>query len=74
MEAPLVELDVRGLEPPLPMVKILEALAALPTGATLAVHADGHSALSYSQLEQRGFTYSDAKLPDGTHLTLIRRH
>ena len=31
----IVEVDARGLEPPQPLIKILEALAALPPGARL---------------------------------------
>lgn len=35
-----MELDHRGLEPPLPVVRTLDALAALPPSATLIVHND----------------------------------
>src|SRR5262245_51601727 len=36
----IVELDARGLEPPQPMVTILEALTMLPAGAELHARTD----------------------------------
>ena len=50
-----VELDARGLEPPQPMVKILEAVAGLPAGAMLLAHTDRRPMHLYAQLEDRGF-------------------
>ena len=73
METQIIELDARGLEPPQPMMKILEALAALPEGATLAAHTDRQPLLLYPMLEQRGFTYETNSQTDGSHLTQIRR-
>lgn len=74
METELIELDARGLEPPQPMMKILEAVAALPAGATLAARTDRQPLLLYPLLEQRGFTYETIAQPDGSHLTHIRHH
>jgi uncharacterized protein (DUF2249 family) len=73
MMAPVIELDVRGLEPPQPLMKILEAVATLPAGATLRAHTRWRPALLYAQLEQRGFTGESEEQPDGSYLTLIRR-
>lgn len=73
METHTVNLDARGLEPPRPMMKILEAVAVLPENATLAAHTDRQPLLLYPQLEQRGFTYETSPQPDGSHLTHIRR-
>jgi TusA-related sulfurtransferase len=73
MPTPLVQLDARGLEPPQPMMKILEAVAALPAEATLAARTDRQPMLLYPQLEQRGFTYETVQQSDGTHLTHIHR-
>ncbi|HUZ08017.1 MAG TPA: DUF2249 domain-containing protein, partial [Candidatus Paceibacterota bacterium] len=36
----IIEVDARGLEPPQPMVKILEVLAVLPAGAELRARTD----------------------------------
>jgi len=72
MDNPLIPLDARGLEPPQPMMKILEAVTALPSGATLAAHTDRQPLLLYPLLEQRGFTYLTTPLADGSHVTHIR--
>lgn len=72
MEMPLIELDARGLEPPQPMMKILEAVAVLPAGATLVAHTDRQPLLLYPLLEQRGFSYETTIQPDGSHITQIR--
>jgi uncharacterized protein (DUF2249 family) len=73
METQLIELDARGLEPPQPMMKILEAVTVLPAGATLAARTDRQPLLLYPLLEQRGFTYETIAQSDGSHLTHIRR-
>ncbi len=68
-----VEVDARGLEPPQPMIAILEALAALPDWAELHAYTDRRPVHLYPQLEARGFTGVTEELPDGSHLTRIRR-
>jgi TusA-related sulfurtransferase len=73
METQVVKLDARGLEPPQPMMKILEGLAALPAGAELLAHTDRQPLLLYPMLEQRGFTHETNQQSDGSHLTHIRR-
>jgi TusA-related sulfurtransferase len=72
MDAQPIQLDARGLEPPQPMMKILEALAALPAGTVLAANTDRQPMLLYPMLEQRGFTYETTQQSDGSHLTHIR--
>lgn len=67
-----IQLDARGLEPPQPMMKILEALATLPAGETIVAHTDRQPMLLYPILEQRGFSFSTAQQSDGSHLTHIR--
>lgn len=69
----IVEVDARGLEPPQPMVKILEALAALPDGAELHAHTDRRPMHLYAQLEERGFSGTTEEQKDGSHITHIRR-
>lgn len=71
--ASLVEVDARGLEPPQPMVKILEALAALPGGAELRARTDRRPMHLYAQLEARGFMGESEEQPDGSYITHIRR-
>ncbi|MEZ4585405.1 MAG: DUF2249 domain-containing protein [Gemmatimonadales bacterium] len=56
-EAGVVVLDVRGLEPPEPMVRTLEALEALPDGHTLVQINVRVPEFLLPQLEERGFVY-----------------
>jgi len=69
----ILEVDARGLEPPQPMVKILEALVALPAGAELRARTERRPMHLYPHLEERGFTAATEEQPDGTFLTHIRR-
>jgi uncharacterized protein (DUF2249 family) len=49
-----VQLDVRGLEPPLPMLRVLEAIETLASGQRLEVLHDRRPVFLYPQLEERG--------------------
>jgi uncharacterized protein (DUF2249 family) len=69
-----VELDARGLEPPQPMVNILEALTSLPTGAQLQAHTDRRPVHLYPMLAERGFTAQTEEQSDGSFITNIRRN
>lgn len=53
----VIILDVRGLEPPEPMVRTLEALAELPRGKTLVQLNVRVPQFLLPRLEERGFTY-----------------
>ncbi len=68
-----VEVDARGLEPPQPLVRILEALAALPAGATLRARTDRRPMHLYAQLQTRGFRGESTEQNDGSFVTQIRR-
>ena len=68
-----VVLDVRGLEPPQPMVRTLEALEALPAGATLIQRNDRVPQFLLPILAERGFAYEvDTSSPDAV-VVRIRR-
>jgi len=69
---PVLDVDARGLEPPQPMVKILEAVATLPKGALLRAHTDRRPMHLYPQLEERGFAAESTEQSDGSFITLIR--
>ena len=69
----ILELDARGFEPPQPLMKTLEALAALPAGATLRVHTRWRPALLFPELEKRGFLGESQEQSDGSCITHIRR-
>lgn len=68
-----LDVDARGLEPPQPLVKILEAAAALPPGATLRARTDRRPMHLLPQLEERGFSADSQEQPDGSFVTHIRR-
>jgi uncharacterized protein (DUF2249 family) len=71
--AEVVELDARGLEPPQPLVKILETLGTLSEHAELLAHTDRRPMHLYAQLEERGFTGESQEQSDGSFITHIRR-
>ena len=68
-----VTVDVRGLEPPQPLVRILETLATLAGDATLRAHTDRRPMHLYAQLELRGFVGESEEQTDGSFITHIRR-
>jgi len=70
---PVLEVDARGLEPPQPLVKILEALAALPEGARLRARTDRRPMHLYAQLAERGFVGESEEQKDGSFITHVRR-
>jgi uncharacterized protein (DUF2249 family) len=69
----IVEVDARGLEPPQPLVTILEAVEQLSEGATVRARTDRRPMHLYPLLEERGFTAATQESPDGSFVTDIRR-
>jgi uncharacterized protein (DUF2249 family) len=69
----IIEVDARGLEPPQPLVSILEALVDLPADAQLRAHTDRRPMHLYAQLEERGFTGESEEQNDGSFITKIHR-
>ncbi len=70
---PVLDLDARGLEPPQPLVKILEALSTLPDGARLRARTDRRPMHLYAQLEERGFAGETEEEKDGSFITYVSR-
>jgi uncharacterized protein (DUF2249 family) len=70
----VVDVEARGLEPPQPMVKILEALAGLPDNAALCARTDRRPIHLYPMLEARGFFGESEEQSDGSFITHIRRN
>ena len=68
-----VEVDARGLEPPQPLVKILEAVAILPEGARLCARTDRRPMHLYPRLEERDFFAETKEESDGSFITFISR-
>ena len=65
----IVRLDVRGLEPPQPLIIILETLAVLPPVTRLHARTARRPMLLYAQLEQRGCAAETEEQTDGSFLT-----
>jgi uncharacterized protein (DUF2249 family) len=67
-------IDVRGLEPPLPMLRVLERLDTLGEGARLEVIHDRRPLFLYPQLEDRGFEHqTDEPEPGVVRIRIARR-
>ena len=71
--APPSTLDVRGLEPPQPMVLVLERLESLAAGETLEVLHERRPLFLYPQLEARGFAHQTDEPAAGVVRLRIRR-
>ena len=66
-------LDVRGLEPPEPMVRILAELERLEPGQHIEVLHERRLTLLYPQLDERGFTHETDEPEPGVVRIIIRR-
>ena len=66
-------LDVRGLEPPHPLVRVIEALDRLPAGGELVVLHERRPVFLYPQLEERGFAHETDEPSAGVIRIRIRR-
>jgi len=64
--------DVRGLDPPEPMVRVLERLDALRPGQRIVVLHERRPMLLYPQLEDRGFTHETEELEPGLVRIVVR--
>lgn len=68
---PPVQLDVSGLEPPQPMMAILEKLGELGPGAQLLVRHHKEPVLLYDKLKLRGYGARADKRAEGDYLIHI---
>lgn len=68
-----VEVDVRGLEPPEPMVKILETLPQIGAGDVLLVHHHREPLMLYDKLEHLGYEASAEKVTEGYYKVRITK-
>lgn len=65
--------DVRGLEPPHPMIRILELLDKLAPGQRLVVTHERRPLFLYPQLEDRGWSHETEELGPGEFRITIWR-
>ncbi len=66
-----VEIDVRELEPPQPMIAILEKLAELGEGAQLLVRHHREPVLLYEKLAARGYAARTSKRGEGDYIVHV---
>jgi uncharacterized protein (DUF2249 family) len=65
------EIDARGLEPPEPLIRILDALETLPAGGRLRAITDREPCHLFGEATQRGFRHECNAQPDGSWLTVL---
>ncbi len=66
------ELDVSGLEPPEPMMKILATLPTLGKGTSLVVHHHREPKMLYQHLTDRGYEWETTQLAEDSYRIVIR--
>lgn len=69
----VVEVDARGLEPPEPLIRILDALETLPAGNALRARTDREPCHLFGEAVQRGFRHESEVQSDGSWVTLLHR-
>lgn len=69
----VIELDVRELSPPEPMVKILEKLNTMDERTILLVHHHREPLMLYPKLEERGFEAITNKIEENYFKIVIKR-
>ena len=67
----MLELDVRGLPPPVPFENVMNALQTLPPGETLQVHIHREPFPLYDVLRENGYTWQTTAIADGRFKILI---
>jgi uncharacterized protein (DUF2249 family) len=72
-EGKIVQIDVRGLEPPQPMVTILEKLNQIGENTTLLVHHHREPVLLYDKLEELGYEATTNKIEENYYKVSIKR-
>jgi len=73
VSADVQEVDVRGLEPPEPLVRILGILETLPAGVKLKAQTDREPCHLFGEAKQRGFSSDCKEQPDGSWITVLTR-
>lgn len=66
-------LDNRGLEPPQPMMRTLEALGKIGENETLTIINDRKPMFLFEQLDEQGYQYKIEQQEDGSYKVEIFR-
>jgi uncharacterized protein (DUF2249 family) len=65
------DLDLRGLEPPEPMLRILTTLEAMPAGSSFRARTDRQPIHLFPELLARGASYTSEAAADGSWITTV---
>jgi hypothetical protein len=68
-----LHIDVRGLEPPQPMVSILRLLETSPSDTVVTVHHEREPLMLYPELAERGWTHAIVPGDPGEVRLVLRR-
>ncbi len=63
--------DARYLEPPEPMIKVMQALERLRPGQSIRLLLHREPFPLYPLLAERGYRHASQEAPDGTYVILI---
>ncbi len=74
LSPPHLEIDLRHLEPPEPLVKALQAFEAEPQGTVISVRTERRPIHLIDALESRGATHETHEQTDGSWITLFQRN
>lgn len=69
----VIEIDVRDLPPPEPMIKILETLSQIDEKTVLLVHHHREPIMLYPKLEERGYEAISHKINENYYKVLIMK-
>lgn len=72
-EEKIIEMDVRGLEPPEPMMKILKAINTIGENTILLVHHHREPIFLYDKLKEKEFEAITNKVEENHYKIVIRR-
>lgn len=67
----MISLDLRGLEPPEPMVRILEAISSAGPGTRLDARLERRPAFLLDELQRRRQPYDCSQQPDGSWRVIL---
>jgi len=67
----VIEIDVRELAPPEPMIKVLESLSDVDEETVLVVHHHREPAMLYPKLEERGYSAMTNKIAEDYYKVVI---
>jgi TusA-related sulfurtransferase len=70
----VIEINVRELAPPEPMIKILEKLSEVDEETVLVVHHHREPAMLYPKLEERGYNAMTSKIEEDYYKVIITKN